>query len=96
MIAERTRVALAAAKARGVTLGGSKLPEARKAATVVITANADQHAANVIPIIREAQRAGATTLRAVADVLNARGIHTARGGRWHATSVKNVIDRSAA
>lgn len=96
MIAERTRVALAAAKARGVTLGGPKLPEARKAATVVITANADQHAANVIPIIREAQRAGATTLRAVADVLNARGIHTARGGRWHATSVKNVIDRSAA
>lgn len=93
MISERTRRALAAAKARGVALGGPKLTEARKAATVVIAANADQHAAKVLPIIREAQRAGATTLRSIAEVLNARGIHTARGGRWHATSVKNVMER---
>jgi DNA invertase Pin-like site-specific DNA recombinase len=93
MISERTRRALAAAKARGVTLGGPKLSQAREVAVEVITANADQHAANIMPIIRVAQRAGATTLRAIADVLNARGIRTARGGRWHATSVKNVLER---
>jgi DNA invertase Pin-like site-specific DNA recombinase len=93
MISERTRRALAAAKARGVTLGGPKLSQAREVAVEVITANADQHAANVLPIIREAQRAGAVTLRAIADVLNARGIHTARGGQWYATSVKNVLER---
>jgi DNA invertase Pin-like site-specific DNA recombinase len=56
LIAERTRRALAAAKARGVALGGPKLPEAREAAAAAITAQADQHAANVLPIIREAQR----------------------------------------
>jgi DNA invertase Pin-like site-specific DNA recombinase len=93
MISVRTKHALAAAKARGVALGGPKLAQARVAAQVAIAANADQHAANVRPIIREAQRAGATTFRAIADVLNARGVHTARGGQWYATSVKNVIDR---
>jgi len=93
MISERTRRALAAAKARGVTLGGPKLRAAREAAVAVITSNADQHAANVLPIIGEAQRAGATTFRAIADVLNARGVHTARGGHWYATSVKNVLER---
>ena len=40
------------------------------------------HAPNVLPIIREVQRAGAKTLRAIAEALNARGVPTARGGRW--------------
>jgi hypothetical protein len=26
--------------------------------------------------------------------LNARGVRTARGGRWHVSNVKNVIDRA--
>ena len=47
-------------------------------------------------MIRAAQKAGATTLREIADALNARGVHTARGGKWFATSVKNILDRSKA
>jgi DNA invertase Pin-like site-specific DNA recombinase len=93
MISERTRRALAAAKARGVRLGGPKLPEAREIAQVAIKANADKHAANVLPLIREAQRHGATSLRDIADALNARGVSTARGGQWHATSVRNMLAR---
>ncbi|MFY9956701.1 recombinase family protein [Bradyrhizobium sp.] len=96
LISTRTRQALAAAKARGVTLGSPKLSKARESAVASIKANADQYAANILPIIREAQKAGATTLRAVADALNARGISTARGGNWHAMSVKNVLDRPVA
>jgi len=96
MISERTKRALAAAKARGVALGGPKLSEARVVAQAAIKATADQHAANVLPIIREAKRAGAATLRDIADVLNARGISTARGGQWHATTVKNLLDRAHA
>jgi hypothetical protein len=60
-----------------------------------VKAEADRHAANVLPIIKEAQRAGAHTLRAVAEALNARGVPTARGGEWHPMSVKNLLDRSA-
>jgi DNA invertase Pin-like site-specific DNA recombinase len=93
MIAQRTKVALAAAKARGTILGSPKLSEAREVAQASIKANADRHAANVLPIIREVQKAGASTLRDVAKALNARGVQTARGGQWHATSVKNVLDR---
>ena len=95
LIAARTKVALAIRKAQGKVLGGPKLSEARELAQDAIKSNADKHAASVVPIIRAAQKAGATTLREIADALNARGVHTARGGKWHATSVKNVLDRSA-
>jgi hypothetical protein len=40
-----------------------------------VKAEADRFAANVLPIIREAQKAGARTLRELADAPNARGIH---------------------
>jgi hypothetical protein len=76
--------ALAAAKTRGVKLGGPKLAAARQSATASIKAIADRHAANVLPVSREIQRAGATPLHQIADALNARGISTPRGGRWYA------------
>ena len=82
-------------KARG-RLGSPKLSQARESAVASIKARADQHAANILPIIREAQKAGATTLRAIAAALNAPGVSTARGGSWHAMSVKNLLDRPAA
>ena len=94
MIAARTKSALAAVKARGVTLGGPKLAEARKLAVASIKALADQQAANVLPIIREIQRTGATSLHQIADALNARGISTPRGGKWYAKSVSNVLARA--
>jgi DNA invertase Pin-like site-specific DNA recombinase len=50
--------------------------------------------ANVLPIIAEIRRSGAMTLRAIAEALNARGVPTQRGGRWHAMSVRNVLARS--
>jgi DNA invertase Pin-like site-specific DNA recombinase len=93
MISARTKAALAAAKARGVRLGGPKLKTARKNAVASIRANADRQAANVLPVIREIQN-GASSLRDLADALNARGIPTSRGGRWYATSVRNVLSRA--
>jgi len=41
-----------------------------------------------------AQKAGATTLRDIADALNARGVVTARDGQWHAKSVSNILERA--
>ena len=92
MISTRTREALSRAKARGVKLGGPKLAQAPAVKT--IKTNADRHAANVLPIIREIQRAGAKSLRAIAEALNARGVATARGGRWQAMTVEYCIDKS--
>ena len=94
LISTRTRQALAAAKARGVALGNPKLHVARRSAVEAVMAGADRFAANVLPIIREAQKAGATTLRDIAEALNARGVVTARGGQWHATSVSNILERA--
>jgi DNA invertase Pin-like site-specific DNA recombinase len=94
LISTRTRQALSAAKARGVTLGNPRLHEARKNAVGAVKTEADRYAANVLPIIREAQKAGARTLREIAEALNARGIATARGGQWYAQSVANILERA--
>ena len=94
MIATRTKAALAAAKARGVKLGGPKLAEAREAAIASLKALADRNASNVLPIIREIQRTGAASLHQIADALNARGISTPRGGKWYAKSVSNLLARA--
>ena len=93
MISERTKAALAAAKARGRKLGGPKLALATKLGNAANAANADRFAANVAPIIRQVQKSGATSLRAVAAALAARGIPTARGGEWNAAQVANVLKR---
>ena len=36
--------------------------------------------------------AGVKDLRGLASALNSRGVRTARGGRWHVSNVKNVIE----
>jgi hypothetical protein len=67
---------------------------ARRTALEAVSTEADRFAANVLPIIREAQKAGARTLREIAAALNARGVDMPRGGQWHAKSVSNILARS--
>ena len=47
--------------------------------------------ADLLPTIRELQGAGTTSLRALASALNERGVPALRGGRWHASSVRNAL-----
>ncbi len=94
LISGRTKSALAAAKAKGVKLGNPRIEAARGQAVASLQTEADRAASNVLPIIAEIRRSGATTLRAIAEALNARGVPTPRGARWHATSVRNVLARS--
>jgi DNA invertase Pin-like site-specific DNA recombinase len=94
LISGRTKSALAAAKAKGVKLGNPRIEAARGRAVASLQAEADRAASNVLPIIAEIRRSGAMTLRAIAEALNARGVPTQRGGRWHAMSVRNVLARS--
>jgi hypothetical protein len=77
-----------------VRLGNPKIAKAQARGTARVKAEANRFAANILPVIREAQKAGATTLRAIADVLNARGIRTARGGIWAATQVRDILRRT--
>jgi DNA invertase Pin-like site-specific DNA recombinase len=93
MISQRTVAALARVKANGTTLGSPKLAEARVVAAQVVKAEADRFAAGVMPFIKQAQKAGATTQQQIVDALNARGIATARGGAWTRASVVNVMAR---
>ena len=96
LISARTKAALAAAKARGVKLGahrpGHGNLKALQLARVARTAAAAEHAKLVSPYISAAKRAGATTHRAIAEALTARGVRTARGGTaWHPSGVQAVL-----
>ena len=94
MIADRTRAALAAKKAQGAILGNrTNLAEAQAKGADGNRTAADAFAANVLPIVRQVQASGATTGRAIAEALNARGIRTARGGAWHDSTVRNLLAR---
>jgi hypothetical protein len=94
LISERTKAALAAAKARGVRLGNPRLAEISAVANARLKAEADAHARAVLPAIHEAQAAGAKSLRQIAAALIGRGIPTARGGKWEAATVRNVLRRA--
>jgi DNA invertase Pin-like site-specific DNA recombinase len=97
LISERTRSALAAKKANGAALGNPKnLVQAGFQGRAVQRCDADQFAENIMPIIRSILAAGPMGMVSIAEVLNERGIRTARGGRWHPSSVRNVIERAAA
>lgn len=93
MISQRTKVALQAAKARGVKLGSPNPEKGSKVGVIQLTKNADRFASNVLPIIREIREVGVTTYRGIAQALNARGIQTARGGEWHPATVRNITIR---
>jgi DNA invertase Pin-like site-specific DNA recombinase len=98
LISDRTKKALAAAKRRGVKLGGNRgvMPGAKmqRASREALQARAEARAADIAPVIAELQASGAASLRAIADGLNARKIPTARGnGEWSAVQVQRVLER---
>jgi len=94
LISERTRAALAARKAQGATLGNrSNAAAAAARGREVQKAESATFAANVMPIIESLRATGVRDLRGLASALNNRGVRTARGGRWHVSNVKNLVDR---
>jgi DNA invertase Pin-like site-specific DNA recombinase len=101
-IASRTREALAAAKARGTRLGNpngaAALRRAAKgngAAVDTIKGNADAFARDLLPVIERLRSEGLASLPQLADGLNAGGFATPRGGKWHPSSVRNLLARAA-
>jgi len=100
MISARTKAALAAAKARGVALGGQRgdlsrmatmaAKGTRQSATVRQEA-ASKRRADLLPVIADLREKGATSLRELAMGLNSAGLVSARGGDWTATQVMRVL-----
>ena len=91
LISERTKAALKAAKARGVTLG-------RHGADVLAPKyqeEARQRAKELEPVIREMQSKG-YSMRRMATELTKRKVKTPRGGTWHPQTVKMVMQRLTA
>jgi DNA invertase Pin-like site-specific DNA recombinase len=97
-ISDRTRAALAAAKARGVTPGNPRLkyfaPRSRanalhasQAAAIAAKSRAEE----LRDVVMDARAQGAVTLRQLADHMNELAISTARGNRWVAASVQRLL-----
>ena len=90
-ISARTKVALQAAKQRGVRLG-------RTGAEVLAPkyrAEALDRAKQLAPIMREMQSKG-FSMRRMATELTKRKVKTPRGGTWHPQTVKMIMQRLAA
>jgi hypothetical protein len=96
LISERTKAALAAKKAAGALLGNLRnIAQAGELGRSIQTTAADQFVAGLMPVIEAIRRTGVTTLEAMTQALNQRGIRSARGGRWYASSVANLLERAA-
>ncbi len=99
-ISKRTTEALAAAKARGVRLGNPNGAAALRRASkggaalrAAVSTNAQAFADDLAPVIAAIRTDGHVTLRAIASELNRRGMMTRRGGLWHVSSVKNLLEQ---
>ena len=78
-----------------MTLGNrTNLKEAGRRGVETRQAEAERHAQNVLPLIREAQAAGARSLAEIAAALNARGVPTSHGATWAPMTVKRALDRA--
>jgi len=100
LISERTKAALAAAKARGVRLGNPNGARALRgkqvgnaAAVQAIQSAAGERAKDMRAVIDDIRAQGFVTIRDTTTALNDRGILTPRGGRWHPTSVARLLAR---
>lgn len=98
-ISQRTKAALAAAKERGVKLGCPKgaahlRQYGNELGVKAVKANADERAEKLKEVVLAIQQErGITSLNGIAAELNRMSITTARGGAWHASSVKNLLAR---
>ena len=99
-ISQRTKDGLAAAKARGVKLGNpngaAALRNAGKgngASVTVLKSKADTFARDLAPVVHRLRSEGLTSLPLLARGLNEGGFETARGGKWHPSSVRNLLAR---
>lgn len=89
-ISNRTKDALAAAKARGIQLGNPRPTESLKRGVETRRKQCEERQRRVKPVIEELKAQG-FSLRAIARNLNDRNILTPMAAQWDATGVKRVL-----
>jgi DNA invertase Pin-like site-specific DNA recombinase len=95
LIAERIKAALAAKKAAGARLGNPlNLAHAGNIGRAALIDVADEFAKDLTPVLQSVRANGAITLASMAMELNRRGVKSARGGQWHRSSVRNLLERT--
>jgi DNA invertase Pin-like site-specific DNA recombinase len=95
LISERTKTALAVKRAQGVKLGNPRnIHDAGEIGRKSLISAADQFAQDILPAVNAIRNAGTTSLGPIAAALNKQGIRTARGKRWHVSSVANLRARA--
>jgi hypothetical protein len=95
LIADRTRQALAARKSHGAKAGEStQCTTGSRTRSRGSTCGSYAFAARVLPIIDALRRTGICGMVSLAAALNSRGVRTMRGGRWHPSTVQNLLRRS--
>lgn len=99
-ISQRTKEALAAAKARGTKLGNpngaAPLRRAGKGNRAALEARrkaVDGRCEELAGEIARLRENGLKSLRELAEGLNARGIEAPRGGAWHPSGVSRLLTR---
>lgn len=78
--------------------GAQALRRAGKGSTAALAAikeAADRHARDLMPVIERLRTEGIESLTGIATSLNDQGMKTPRGGRWHPSSVRNLLARLA-
>jgi len=86
---------ISAKKAGGASLGNPRnIAQAGELGRNIQAATADTFVQNIMPIIGAIRSSGASTLEAITQALNQRGIQAPRGGQWRASSVAYVLARS--
>lgn len=102
MISHRTKAALAAARERGVILGGRrgtfKIEQhsdvGRDRSLEVRRGRARARAVECLSIVDDIRRSGVTSWRGIATELNARSIRAPRGGKWSPAQVARLPARA--
>ena len=87
-ISERTKLSLAAAKARGTKLGEHAKVLNRRNASI-----ADEFARSIGPLIVTMHQKDGVSFKDVSEILNAEGVKSYRGSKWHSTSVYRTYKR---
>lgn len=68
-------------------------PEGNAAGVLAVKTKAQEYAKEMQAVVSNLQAQGKISLGGLAEALNEGGYKTPRGGAWHKTSVKNLINR---